>query len=134
MTYRYMLDTNAVSDTIKNPTGRTAARLRDLPPDAACISIVTASELRFGARKASSARLWQKISDFVAFVPILSLEHPVEELYARIRTEVESVGRPIGPNDLFIAAHALALDLTLITANIREFSRVSGLRVENWLE
>ena len=65
---------------------------------------------------------------------VLPLEKPVDEYYGTIRALLNQKGQPIGGNDLFIAAHALALDLTLVSANVREFSRVPNLRVENWLE
>lgn len=129
-----MLDTNIVSEVIKNPAGRAAARLMQQPAGAACISIVTAAELRFGARKVRSDRIWNKITDFTAFVPALPFDHPAEELYAEVRAVLEAAGRPIGPNDIFIAAHALASGLTLVTANVGEFSRVPGLKVENWID
>jgi tRNA(fMet)-specific endonuclease VapC len=74
------------------------------------------------------------ISDFISFVPVVAFEHRADEVYAEIRSWLEARGTPIGPNDLFIAAHALSLDLTLVTGNLREFSRVPGLRVENWLD
>ena len=134
MTYRFMLDTNTVSDVLRQPTGAVARRIASLPVGSACVSIITAAELRFGARKVGSARIWQKISDFTKFVPALPFEHRAEEIYAEIRAALEGAGRPIGPNDLLIAAQALSLDLTVVTANVREFSRVAGLRVENWLD
>ncbi len=129
-----MLDTNIVSEVIKNPAGRVATRLVQQPAGVACISIVTAAELRFGARKVRSDRIWNKITDFTALVPVLPFDHPAEELYAEVCAVLEAAERPIGPNDIFIAAHALALGLTLVTANIGEFSRVPGLKVENWLD
>lgn len=129
-----MLDTNVVSEVMKNPEGKVAARLVRQPTGTACLSIVTAAELRFVARKARSDRIWNKITDFTALIPVLPFGHPAEELYAEIRAGLEAAGRPIGPNDIFIAAHALSLGLTLVTANIGEFSRVPGLKVENWLD
>lgn len=134
MTYRFMLDTNTVSDVIRHPSGIVAQRIVGLPVGSACVSIITAAELRFGAKKVGSARIWQKISDFTAFVPALPFEHRAEEVYAEVRAALERDGRPIGPNDLLIAAQALSLDLTLVTANVREFARVAGLSVENWLD
>ncbi len=134
MSFELMLDTNIVSEVIKNPAGKVASRLARQPADTACISIVTAAELRFGARKVRSDRIWNKISDFTAFVSVLPFDHPAEESYAEVRAVLEAAGTPIGPNDIFIAAHALALGLTLVTANAREFSRVPGLRLENWLD
>lgn len=134
MTYRFMLDTNTVSDVIRHPSGIIARRIAGLPVGSACVSIITAAELRFGAKKVGSARIWQKISDFMVFVPALPFEHREEEIYAEIRVALEGAGRPIGPNDLLIAAQALSLDLTVVTANVGEFARVAGLRVENWLD
>lgn len=134
MTHRYMLDTNVVSDIMKRPGGGAAGRIADIEPGGACISIIVAAELRFGAHKAGSAKLWQQISDFTSFIPVLPFEHNAEDVYARVRSELETRGTPIGPNDMLIAAHALALGLTLVTDNTREFSRVPGLKVENWLD
>ncbi len=129
-----MLDTNIVSDTIRNPAGAVVRRLRPLQVGDCCISIMTLSELRFGALKLASARLSQQIDQFVDLVPAIPFQQPAELAYASLRVALQMAGKPIGPVDLFIAAHALSLDLTLVTANIREFSRVPGLRVENWLD
>ena len=90
-------------------------------------------ELRFGAAKNGSLRLVQQLEHIFEVLPILSLEPPVDQHYAAIRTHLEQKGTPISPNDLLIAAHALVLNLTLVTANVREFERLPGLRVENWL-
>jgi len=134
MIYGLMLDTNIVSHIMKYPTGAAGARVRTLSPGDACMSIFTLAELRFGARKIGSQQLWRKIDQFVAYVPALAFEPPAELHYADIRDDLERRGQPIGPVDMFIAAHALSLDLTLVTANVREFSRVPGLKVENWLD
>ncbi len=80
-----------------------------------------------------SPRLVEQLERILNMLPILPLEPPLEQHYATIRTHLEQAGTPIGPNDLLIAAHALSLNLTLVTANIREFQRVPTLRVENWL-
>jgi tRNA(fMet)-specific endonuclease VapC len=133
MKFEVMLDTNIVSDFMRAPEGKAAARLDALGPDRACISIIVAAELRYGARKAKSPRIAALVESALAAIPILPLELPVDAAFAEIRNALAVHGRPIGPTDLFIAAHALALDLTLITASVREFSRVPGLRVENWL-
>jgi tRNA(fMet)-specific endonuclease VapC len=98
------------------------------------VSIVTAAELLFGARRVGSSRLERDLSAILSVVPPLAFEEPADSTYADIRSTLEARGTPIGPNDLFIAAHALSLDLTLVTANIREFSRVPDLKVENWLD
>lgn len=130
----WMLDTNVVSDAIRNSRGPVATRLLKVSAGVCCMSIITLAELRFGAAKVNSRRLNQQIDGFAALAPALPFEHPAETVYADIRTQFEARGQLIGPHDLFIAAHALSLDLTLVTANTREFSRVPGLRVENWLD
>ena len=133
--YRAMLDTNIVSDFIRNPTGRVAQRIiQQGGSDDLAISIVVASELRYGAIRRGSPRLTDQVERTLAFFSVLPLDGPADIAYATIRAQLEAAGRPIGGMDLLIAAHALALDLTLVTANIREFSRVPNLRVENWLD
>ena len=134
MIHGVMLDTNIVSHIMKYPAGAAASRVVALPSGTACMSIVTSAELRFGARKVGSQRLLQKIEHLSEYVPVLPFEHPAELIYAEVRVDLERKGLPIGSNDFLIASHALSLDLTLVTANIREFSRVPGLKVENWLD
>lgn len=134
MTHSLMLDTNIVSHIMRYPTGTAGNRVVALPPGTACMSIITCAELRFGARKVGSQQLWRKIDQFSDYVAVLPFDHPAELIYADVRADLERRGQPIGPHDLLIAAHALSLDLTVVTANIREFSRVLGLKVENWLD
>lgn len=129
----YLLDTNIVSDLVRNPVGTVYAHIAEVGENSICTSLIVASELRFGATKSGSAQLQRRVEHILALIPVLSLETPVDRYYAKIRTGLERQGTPIGPNDLLIAAHALALDLTLVTANVREFGRVSDLRVVNWL-
>jgi tRNA(fMet)-specific endonuclease VapC len=129
-----MLDTNIVSHVIRAPGGAVGKRLLSVSADECCLSIITLAELRFGAAKVSSGRLLRQIEGFVALAPAIPFEHPADLSYAEIRAHLEARGTPIGPHDLFIAAHALSLGLTLVTANIREFARVPGLKVENWLD
>ena len=133
MTLGYLLDTSVISDLVRNPQGLAAKQLARVGDETVCTSIVVACELRFGAAKAASRRLSDQIELVLEPLDILPLESPVEHYYAEIRSTLERRGTPIGPNDLLIAAHALALGLTLVTDNIREFSRVEGLAVENWL-
>ena len=130
---RYLLDTNILSDLVRRPQGAVADRLSRVGEDAVCTSIVVAAELRFGALKSGSKRLKRQAELILSAIDILPMEAPADEEYARIRRHLESRGTPIGPNDLLIAAQALALDCCVVTANDREFSRVPGLRVENWL-
>ena len=130
---RYLLDTNILSDLVRNPQGTVATRITTVGEDAVCTSIVVAAELRFGAEKSGSTKLSDRVDLILSALDVLPLESPVDRHYGEVRQQLERRGTPIGPNDLLIAAHALALELTVITANAREFSRVPGLRVENWL-
>ncbi|SIR57022.1 tRNA(fMet)-specific endonuclease VapC [Bosea sp. TND4EK4] len=130
-----MLDTNILSELVRNPHGVVARRIAEVGGDAVCASIVTAAELRFGCAKKGSPRLLRQVEAILEGVEILPFDVPAdaEAEYAGIRAELEAAGTPIGPNDLLIAAHARALGTTLVTANISEFSRVRELKVENWL-
>jgi tRNA(fMet)-specific endonuclease VapC len=129
-----MLDTNIVSQFMRAPTGIVGRRARMLGEGAACISIVCAAELRFGATRVSSARLAKQAEAAFEIFPVIPFEAPADAHYAEIRAYLERRGELIGPTDLFIAAHARVSDMTLVTANLDEFSRVPGLRVENWLD
>jgi tRNA(fMet)-specific endonuclease VapC len=133
MTYQYMLDTNILSDLVKHPQGVVSKHIATVGEDSICTSIIVACELRFGVVKSGSSRLVQKLDRILGILPVLSLEPSIDHYYATIRDYLEKAGTPIGPNDLLIAAHALALNLTLVTANTREFERVPDLNLENWL-
>jgi tRNA(fMet)-specific endonuclease VapC len=117
MTYQYLLDTNILSDLVRHPQGVVFQHIVAVGEDSVCTSIIVAGELRFGAVKSGSSRLVQQLEQILAVLPVLSLDPPVDRHYGAIRTHLEQQGTPIGPNDLLIAAHALALDLTLVTAN-----------------
>ena len=134
MIYRAMLDTNIVSNALRYPNGSAARTMTLVGQPPVCVSVIVAAELRFGAQKLGSARLTSQIVGILDTLDVLPLEAAIAQRYAEIRTALEASGRPIGPYDLLIAAHALALDLTLVTDNTREFSRVPNLRVENWLD
>jgi tRNA(fMet)-specific endonuclease VapC len=131
--YRTMLDTNIVSDLIRNPHGKVAARLTEHGEDGICLGIITAAELRYGAAKKGSARLKIRVEGVLERVDVLPFDKPCDIEYGALRANLEEKGTPIGPTDLFIAAHALALKVALITNNSSEFRRVPGLVVENWL-
>ncbi len=133
MSYQYLLDTNIISDLVKHPQGLVFQKIVTVGENNICTSIIVACELRFGAAKSGSPRLVDQLGYIFNVLPILPLEPPVEQHYGVIRRHLEQAGTPISPNDLLIAAHALSLNLTLVTANIREFQRVPTLRVENWL-
>ncbi len=130
---RYLLDTNVVSDLVRNPQGRVAERIRRVGEAQVCTSIIVAAELRYGAAKKGSSRLTSQLNAVLAALEVLPFESPADVHYGSVRFLFERVGKPIGANDLLIAAHALALGHTIVTDNEREFSRVRGLRLENWL-
>lgn len=130
----YLLDTNILSDLIRHPQGAVAARIAATGEDSVCTSIVAAAELRYGAAKSGSEKLADHVDLLLSALEILPLEAPADHQYAELRHHLTRKGTPIGPNDLLIAAHALATGLTVVTANVGEFSRVPGLTVENWLE
>ena len=129
----YLLDTNILSDLVRNPQGVVADQISKAGENSICTSIIVAAELRYGAAKSNSAKLAERIDLILSALEILPLEAPADHQYADIRHHLIRQGTPIGPNDLLIAAHALANKLTVVTANVGEFSRVPGLKVENWL-
>jgi tRNA(fMet)-specific endonuclease VapC len=130
----YLLDTNIVSDLIRVPQGRVATKIRAVGEEQVRTSIIVAAELRFGARKSGSVRLVERLEAVLGLLEIVPFSAPADNAYAVIRAELERAGTPIGGNDLLIAAQALALGDTVVTGNEREFGRVRGLRVENWLK
>ena len=133
MTARFLLDTNIVSDLIRHPQGRAAAKIAEVGEDAVATSIIVASELRYGAAKKASARLASQLEADLNALEVIAFEAPADASYGAARVAVEAAGTPIGANDLLIAAQALALDMIVVTDNEREFRRVDGLKVENWL-
>ena len=133
MSLRYLLDTNIISELVRRPGGTVATRIVHVGEDLICTSMVVAAELRYGATKSNSKQLSERVGLFLSALEILPLEPPIDQRYAEVRHHLTTQGTPIRPNDLLIAAHSLAADLTLVTANTREFERVPSLRVENWL-
>ncbi len=130
----YLLDTNILSDLVRHPQGVVAARISKTGEAQVCTSIIAAAELRYGATKSNSTKLADRIDLILSAMEILPLEVPADHRYAALRHHLARQGTPIGPNDMLIAAQALANNLTVVTANNREFSRVPGLKVENWLQ
>jgi tRNA(fMet)-specific endonuclease VapC len=129
-----MLDTNILSDLVRNPQGIVAAQIARFGEPAICTSVVVACELRYGAAKRGSSQLTRQVEVILSALEILPLEEPADNHYGELRTYLENQGTPIGPNDMLIASHALSLHLTLVTANTSEFSRVPNLNIENWLK
>ena len=131
----YLLDTNIISDVIRNKEGACRKRLAglDAETDSVCTSIIVAAELKFGALKKGASTLTRRIEQALASMEIHPLDGDADQTYAEIRAELELAGRPIGANDLWIAAHAISLNAILVTNNTDEFSRISRLRIENWM-
>ncbi len=129
----FLLDTNIISHMIRYPTGTALARFETMEPGNAVTSIIVAAELRFGCVKAGSQRLAMDVETTLASVGVLDWSPPCDTLYGEIRGDLEKRGQLIGPMDMLIAAHALALDAILVTDNEREFGRVPGLKIENWV-
>ena len=130
---RYLLDADIISHLAQAPAGPLAKRVRRLPASHLCTSIVVAAEIHFSLSKSGSQTLAHHMRLTLEAIPILSFETPADRIYGDIRAQMERDGTPLGANDMFIAAHALALGCTLVTADVRELGRVPGLRVENWL-
>lgn len=131
---RFLLDTNILSDLVRHPQGIVADRIASEGETSVCTSIIVAAELRFGAVKRGSAQLTMQLETILSAIEVLPLEEPADRHYGILRELLERKGQMIGPNDMLIAAHALSLNCTVVTANRGEFIRVPGLRVENWLD
>ncbi len=130
---RYLLDTNIVSDLVRNPQGLAAQRVAIVGDLNVCTSIVVAAELRYGAIKKDAPRLTEQLEAVLGVMEVLPLTLPMDREYGRLRARLERDGQPIGGNDLLIAAQSVVLGLTLVTDNQREFSRIAELPCENWL-
>jgi tRNA(fMet)-specific endonuclease VapC len=132
---RYLLDTNICIYALNRRPAEVLERLRKISPDDVALSVVTLLELRQGAEKSQDpARTHRKLDLFLRPLRILAFGEEAALHGARLRAKLETQGRPIGDLDSLIAAHALTEKLILVTNNLREFERVEGLRLENWLE
>ncbi|WP_292977362.1 type II toxin-antitoxin system VapC family toxin [Nitrosomonas sp.] len=130
---RYLLDTNILSDLVRHPQGIVAQRIKEAGEAAVCTSIIVAAELRFGVVKKNSLNLTRQVEAILAAIEVLPLDTPADYAYAQFRWKLEQSGKIIGPNDMLIAAQAMASQCVLITANLDEFSRIEELQIENWL-
>ena len=130
---RYMLDTDiCIYIANKHPVS-VQQRLLKLSPGDACISTITYAELRYGAEKSKRrAHNLETLDRLRAAINVVDFDELASEQYGIIRAELEQKGQIIGGNDLLIAAHAKTLGATLVTNNVREFKRVTGLSVEFW--
>lgn len=130
---RYLLDTNILSDAIKNPQGQVAKRMCALDKAAMITSIIVVAEIQYGIAKKSSSTLSERVNTLLEHLTIISFDIDADYHYGQIRLSLERQGNMIGANDLLIAAHALSLDAVLVTDNHHEFRRIDGLKIENWL-
>ena len=131
---RYLLDTDTLSWLVREPAGAIARRIAQVGADSVATSPVVAGELRFGAYRSGHAALAERVDELLARLLIVPLDDAVARSYAGVRRALERAGTPIGPNDLWIAAQALADQRVVVTGNVREFRRVVGLGVEDWRE
>ncbi len=133
MSARYLLDTDICIYIRRERPQHVRARMARIAPDRFALSVISWGELLLGVFKSErpeAAR--RKLTEIYESIAVLPLPPEAAEIYAATRTELEAAGTPIGPNDLWIAAHARAENLILVTNNEREFKRVKGLKVENW--
>ena len=131
---RLLLDTDVFSAIARQTSAKAAQRLAELPSGTVGLSVITWAEIAFGLeRRPVSAGLAIRIARLLHILPVVALQANVVPRYAQTRTHLEKRGTPIGPNDLWLSSHALAEDMTVVTGNVREYARVPGLRVENWL-
>jgi len=134
MEARFLLDTNTCIYIRRRRPPEVLARFQHLRPGEAALSIVTYGELCYGAEK-SVARIkaLKDLEEFASLIQVLPLPAEAARIYGVIRANLQVKGEVIGGNDLWIAAHAKAMNLTLVTNNEREFKRVGGLKVQNWI-
>lgn len=130
---RYLLDTNIISDLVKQPQGKVAQKIAEIGDTAVLTSIIVAAELRFGCAKLGSARLTDRVELLLAEIPVLDFDKAASRVYAELRASLEKRGMLIGGNDLLIASQALSAGAIMVTANTDEFARIEQLSVENWL-
>ena len=130
----YLLDTNICIYLIKRKPPEVLQRFRQLQPGSVFISSVTTSELYYGAQKSQRVQTnLEALSNFLLPFRIVDYDESASFLYGELRADLEKRGQPIGPLDMMIAAHALSLDVPLVTNNTKEFERVKGLKLENWV-
>jgi tRNA(fMet)-specific endonuclease VapC len=134
MTTRYLLDTNICIYIQRQKPGEVLRRFQELKPGDAAISVITWGELLYGAEKSRQREeVLQLLEELKTFIPVLPMPENAGKAYGAIRASLETQGMPIGNNDLWIAAHAKTAGLTIVTNNEREFQRVKGLMVQNWV-
>jgi tRNA(fMet)-specific endonuclease VapC len=131
---QYLLDTNILTELARHPFGQCARRMNVVGSGQVFTSVIVAGEVQYGIDRFKAFRLLRQMERVLETIEIRPLQIEVMASYSRLRFDLESRGLPIGANDMWIAAHALTEDAVLVTNNIREFSRVDGLKVENWMQ
>jgi tRNA(fMet)-specific endonuclease VapC len=132
---KYLLDSNVCVDYLTGRFPQVQRRIQSLLPEDLCLSSIVIAELRYGADKSAKARRNHRLLDlFTSEIPCRDFDGESAARYGKLRASLEKKGKPIGPNDMLIAAHSLALDLILVTDNVSEFKRVEDLKLENWRE
>ena len=131
----YMLDTNICIYIIKQKPKEVIDKFKKMKENDICISSITYSELLYGAEKSSNVKKnLLALTMFLSNIEILPYDENASSEYGLIRAELEKNGKPIGPLDMLIAAHAKSLNIKLVTNNVKEFERVKGLKIENWIK
>jgi tRNA(fMet)-specific endonuclease VapC len=128
----FLLDTDTCIYVINQRPPEVIAQFLAHEDEGIGVSSITTAELYAGVRKSGSARNLQALERFLAPLIVRDFDHAAAQAYGEVRSALEKSGTPIGPLDMLIASHALALDVTLVTNNLREFKRVKGLRLDNW--
>jgi tRNA(fMet)-specific endonuclease VapC len=131
---QYLLDTNILTDLARHPFGLSSHRLKVVGDSAVFTSVIVAGEVQFGIDRFRAFRLLEQMERVMKTIEVRPLQIEVIKFYSATRADLETRGLPIGANDLWIAAHALAEDAVLVSNNIREFSCINGLKVENWMQ
>ena len=135
METKFLLDTDICIYVRQKKSAKLLSRFQQLQPNEAAVSVITFGELLYGAvKRGQMSAEREKWSELVHLLPVLPLPEEASEKYGVIRVDLESKGRVIGNNDMWIAAHALSTGLILVTNNEREFRRVKGLKIQNWAE
>lgn len=129
----FLLDTNICIYIRQRRPAHVLARFKTLQPGTAALSVITYGELIYGVEKSPERKASQsKLQELMSLLAVLPLPATAADVYGEIRSDLEAKGEIIGGNDLWIAAHAKAAGLILVTNNEREFKRVKGLKVQNW--
>ena len=132
---RYMLDTNICIYAIKLKPEKLFQKLQGVEPEDVCVSSVTYAELVHGVEKSAAVEKNRlALSMLLANIEILNFDVDAANCYGKIRADLEKKGIPIGPLDMMIAGHAMSMGYTVVTNNVKEFSRVPDLKIENWVE